>query len=311
MGSDTASARELRDALLEPLPRIPSKYFYDDRGSELFEQITRVPEYYPTRTEEAILEADASRIIQAVRPRELVELGSGAGRKIRMLLDAMAREDLLERCLLLEFNELFLLDSLTRLQASYPDLDLRGIRGDFERDLVKLGEGGDRLILFLAGTIGNLLPEDAARFVERIARQMSPGDGFLVGVDLVKDKARLDAAYYDALGVTAAFNLNILTVVNREFDADFAPDAFEHVAFFDVEKKRIEMRVRATRPSHVRVAAADVDLDFAAGDEILTEVSCKYTRNSASALAAVGGLVLEGWFTDPEQLFALALMRKR
>ncbi len=277
---------------------------------ELFEQITRVPEYYPTRTEEAILEADAGRIIRAVRPRELLELGSGAGRKIRMLLDAMAREGLLERCALLEFNELFLLDSLRRLQEAYPDLELRGIRGDFEHDLVKLGPGGERLILFLAGTIGNLLPEDAARFVGLIARQMQPGDGFLVGVDLVKDKAILDAAYNDAQGVTAAFNKNILAVVNREFDADFDVDAFEHVAFFDEDTRRIEMRLRALRPTRVRVAAADVDLEFAAGDEILTEVSCKYTRNSASALAAVGGLVLEGWFTDPKQLFALALMRK-
>ena len=310
MGSDTASARELREALLEPLPRIPSKYFYDDRGSELFEQITRVPEYYPTRTEEAILEADAGRIIQAVRPRELVELGSGAGRKIRMLLDAMARDDLLDRCTLLEFNELFLLDSLRRLQDAYPDLELRGIRGDFEHDLVKLGPGGERLILFLAGTIGNLLPEAAALFVERIARQMAPGDGFLVGVDLVKDKAVLDAAYNDAQGVTAEFNRNILNVVNREFDGDFDPQGFEHVAFFDVEEKRIEMRLRATRPMRVRVAAADVDLAFETNDEILTEVSCKYTRNSASALASVGGLVLEGWFTDAKSLFALALMRK-
>ena len=248
--------------------------------------------------------------MDAVRPRELVELGSGAGRKIRMLLDVMAREGLLERCILLEFNELFLLDSLKRLQEAYPDVELRGIRGDFEHDLVQLGKGGERLVLFLAGTIGNLVPEQAARFVELIERQLEPGDGLLVGMDLVKDKAVLDAAYNDAQGVTAAFNKNILAVVNREFDADFDLDLFEHRAFYDVDKARIEMRLRALGPSRVRVAAADVELRFETGDEILTEVSCKYTRETASALAAVGGLVLDGWYTDPKDYFALALMRK-
>ena len=310
MSLQPAAALELREGLLRPLPAIPSKYFYDDRGSELFEQITKLPEYYPTRTEEGILEDHAPEIIRSVEPRELVELGSGAGLKVRMLLDEMGRRGLLERLVLLEINEAFLMESMHRLEARYPDLQLRPIPGDFEHDLHRLGPGGERLVLMLAGTIGNLLPEEAATFVGHVARQLAPGDGFLVGFDLVKDKARLEAAYNDAQGVTAAFNLNILRVLNEGFDAAFDLDAFEHVAFYDVENARIEMRLRAKRATRARVGAADLVLDLASGDEILTEVSCKYTRERVSALASVGGLVLDGWWTDPDRLFALGMLRK-
>lgn len=304
-----ADVAEIREALGRPLPEVPSRYFYDAHGSALFEAITRLPEYYPSRTEEAILERYADVIVSAVRPRELVELGSGAGRKIRILLDAMGRLGRLERLVLLEISPEFLLASVERLVEGYPDLDVRGIQGDFEQDLGRLGPGGDRLVLLLAGTIGNLTPEQAGRFVGLVARQLAPGDGFLVGFDLVKDVGRLEAAYNDSQSVTAAFNRNILAVLNARFDADFVPEAFAHVAFYDRTNAWIEMRLRATRPMVVTVKRADVVLRLAAGDEIRTEISCKYTRARVSALAAVGGMTLERWLPDPGQSFALALLR--
>ncbi len=310
MRLDTAAVAELKEGLSRPLPEVPAKYLYDDRGSDLFEQITRLPEYYQTRTEESILEARAAEIVRRTRPRELVELGSGAGRKVRMLLDEMARRGLLRRLLLLEINERFLEESLARLEELYPDLEVRGIPGDFNHDLHRLGPGGHRLVLLLAGTIGNLLPAQAATFTGLVAKQLAPGDGFLVGFDLAKDPARLEAAYNDAQGVTAQFNLNILRVLNDRFQADFDVDGFEHVAFYDAQNAWIEMRVRAKRPMEVQVAAAGVHLSLGRGDEIRTEVSCKFTRERASAMAAVGGLVLDGWWTDPDDLFALGLLEK-
>jgi L-histidine N-alpha-methyltransferase len=306
--TDTEAAAELRACLLRPLPEIPSKYFYDDRGSALFDEITRLPEYYPTRTEEALLESVAASVIDRVRPRELAEIGSGVGRKIRLLLDEMRVRHLAERCVLFDINELFLASSIRRLRREYPSLDVRGVVGDFVRGVEGLGTGGARLVLFLAGTIGNLLPAEAARLVRQVRAQMEAGDAFLVGFDLVKSKARLEAAYNDAAGVTAAFNLNILSAVNDRFDANFDLDDFEHVAFYDERHARIEMRLRARRACRVRVF--DLELSFARGDEILTEVSCKYTRESVEALAGAGGLVLDRLFTDPEHLFGLGLMRR-
>ena len=307
---DPAELERLVAALSRPLPELPSKYFYDERGAELFEQITRQPEYYPTRTETALLEAHADAIVERVQPRELAEIGSGVGRKIRLLLDSMQRAGLLERAAMLEINELFLQSSAERLRALYPGLAVRGLVGDFGHDLDRLGPGGSRLILFLAGTIGNLHPKSVPGFLRDVAAQMEPGDGFLVGLDLVKDIDRLEAAYNDRRGVTAAFNLNILDSVNRRFGTRFARDAFEHVAFFDRTNSWIEMRLRALRPSAVEIPGTDLSLEFRSGDEIRTELSCKYTRESIEAHAATAGLVVDRWFTDPEELFALALLRR-
>ena len=308
---DTESmAREVREGLLAPLPSLPSKYFYDDRGSALFEEITRLPEYYQTRTEEAILEAVADEVLERARPRELAELGSGAGRKIRILLDGLARRGTLERCLLMDINDRFLRESAKRLQAAYPSAEVRGVLGDFTEDLDDLGPGGGRLLLFFAGTLGNLHPEAVPGFFARAARVLEAGDSFLVGVDLVKDAARLEAAYNDAAGVTARFNLNILQVVNDRLGADFDPGAFEHVAFYDEANAWIEMRLRARRPCRVSVPGAGVGLRFERGQEIRTELSCKYTRGSLEGLLGGTGLVLDRWFTDPEGLFALALLRR-
>ena len=311
--SDVAArmADEVRVGLqLRPLPELPSKYFYDDRGSALFDEITRLPEYYQTRTELAILETIADAVVELAQPRELCELGSGIGRKVRLILDAMARRDLLERCVLLDISEGFLVESAETLDADYPDLAVRGIVGDFLEDLPALGAGGGRLALFLAGTMGNLHPDRVPAFLRALARQLEPGDSFLVGLDLVKDEARLHAAYNDAAGVTAEFNRNILRVVNTHLGADFDPEGFEHVAFYDPENAWIEMRLRAIRDMKVSVPGAGLRLDYRRGDEIRTELSCKYTRPSLEARLSGTGLRVEGWYTDPDELFASALLRR-
>jgi L-histidine N-alpha-methyltransferase len=303
---------EIRASLsAQPLPWLPSKYFYDDRGSALFEQITRLPEYYPTRTEEGILERIAGDVVAATRPAELCELGSGVGRKVRLLLDAGRALGTLKRCALLDINAMVLAKSVRRLTRDYPGLRVRGVVGDFQDDLAALGPGGGRLALFLAGTFGNLHPErERPAFLRALARQLAPGDAFLMGVDLVKDEGRLHAAYNDSAGVTAEFNRNILRVVNAALDADFDPNAYDHVAFYDRDHAWIEMRLRARSDQRVRVPAAGVNLTLRRGQEIRTELSCKFTRASVEALLAGKSLRLESWLTDASSSFALALIRR-
>jgi len=303
---------EVREGLLaRPLRFLPCKYFYDDRGNALFEEITRLPEYYQTRTEEAILEAIAGEVVDRTRPRELAEIGTGSSRKVRLLLDAMRERGLLERCVLLDINERILASSARTLATDYPGIRVRGIAGDFLEDLPALGPGGGRLALFLAGTIGNLHPDAVPAFLRALARQLAPGDGFLVGVDLVKDDRLLHAAYNDSRGVTAEFNRNILRVIDRALGADFVPESFEHVAFYDRESAWIEMRLRATRDMRVRVPAASLTLDLQAGEEIRTELSCKYTEESFAMRAEGTGLRVQRWFTDPAGLFASALLLRQ
>jgi L-histidine Nalpha-methyltransferase len=303
---------EVREGLLQrPLPELPCKYFYDERGSALFEAITELPEYYQTRTETALLEEHAASIVEATAPVELAELGSGAGHKIRLFLDAMRSRGSLDGVVLLEIAESYLRESVDRLQADYPEASVRGIVGDFQYDLRALGPGGSRLLLFLAGTIGNLHPDTLPAFFRAAAGILAPGDGFLVGVDLVKDPARLHAAYNDAAGVTAEFNRNILRVLNDRLGADFDPADFEHRAFYDAERKWIEMRLRARRPVKARVPAAGIELGLAAGDEIRTELSCKYTCASLASRLAGTGLTIERWITDREGLFASALLKRQ
>jgi len=309
--SSETMAAEVRAGLLRrPLRELPCKYFYDERGSELFERITGLPEYYPTRTETRILERHAAEVVAATAPRELAELGSGAGHKIRLFLDVMRERSLLERVTLLEISEGYLRQSVAALQADYPEASVHGIVGDFTRDLEDLGPGGGRLLLFLAGTIGNLHPDELPGFFRAAAGVLAPGDGFLLGVDLVKDEARLHAAYNDSQGVTAEFNLNILRVLNRRLRADFNPADFEHRAFYDPERQWIEMRLRARRPLVARVPGAGVKLALEAGEEIRTELSCKYTRESLARRLAGSGLVVERWLTDDEGLFASVLLRR-
>lgn len=304
-------AEEIRESLTASPRWLPSKYFYDDRGSRLFEDITSLPEYYQTRTEEQILTAVAGEVVERVRPTELVELGSGAGRKTRLLLAAMARDGRLERCLLLDINPLFLEESTRTLARDFPGLSARGVVGDFLDDLSLLGPGGGRLAALFAGTIGNLHPALVPAFLARMAEQLMPGDGFLVGVDLVKDVGRLEAAYNDSAGVTAEFNRNILRVLNERLGADFDAESFEHVAFYDRANDWIEMRLRASRPQRVRIPAASLDITLDAGEEIRTEISCKYTRASFESMLPGTGLGVDRWYTDPQQLFALALLGRR
>lgn len=295
--------------LTRPLPELPPIYFYDDHGSELFEQITRLPCYYQTRTEIAILQRHATTILDATRPRHLVELGSGAGRKIRLVLDALAQARCGESCTLLDVNQLFLEQSLHALRADYPRVRFRGLVGDFTSDLSLLGAGGDRLTLFFAGTMGNLYPDERAAFLRELTRRMERTDAVLLGVDLIKDQAVLEAAYNDPQGVTMAFNRNALRVVNQRFGGDFDPDAFDHRAFYAPHHQWIEMRLRARHPMRVHLRALDLQLDLEPGAEIRTEVSAKFTRESLSAAVGSAGLTITGWFTDPEQRFALALLR--
>jgi L-histidine Nalpha-methyltransferase len=307
---DDQIAADVRASLLAPTPHLPSKYLYDDRGSRLFEEITRTPEYYQTRTEEEILRACAYNVVARVAPQELVELGGGVSSKARVLLDAMKRAGSLRRCVLFDIHRGSVESALAQVGREYPGVAARGLVGDFLGDLTALGPGGRRLIAFLGGTIGNLHPdEDLPGFLQRLRGQMADGDGLLVGLDLVKDPAEIERAYNDAQGVTAAFNLNVLDVMNRRLHADFDPRAFSHVAFYDERRARIEMRVRSKRAQVVDVPGADVTLHFDEGDELRTEISCKYTRASFARRLPAAGLRLDAWYTDPRGLFGLALLR--
>jgi L-histidine N-alpha-methyltransferase len=303
-------AREVAAGLKAPLPTLPSKYFYDARGSILFERITRLPEYYPTRVEDAIHAAAADDIVERARPRELVELGSGMGAKTRRLLDRItARDEDLASCVLLDVDEAALRASLVTLHAAYPGLRARAIAGDFLRDIPRVGpSAGGRMIGFLGGTLGNLDPARVPAFFTSAASILVPGDTFLLGVDLVKDVGRLEAAYNDSAGVTAEFNRNLLRVVNARLGADFEVDAFDHVAFYDQARHWIEMRLRATRATTVHVAG--IERAFAPGDEIRTEISCKYTRARLETALAGTGLAMEAWYTDDAADFAVTLLRR-
>jgi L-histidine N-alpha-methyltransferase len=304
-------AAEVRASLSAEVPWVACKYFYDAAGSALFEEITRLPEYYLTRTEEGILDRVAGDVVLATRPREIVELGSGTGRKTRRLLDAAAQRGLPERCTLLDIAPDVLADAVARLATEYPSCAFRGVAADFQRDLAALGPGHGRLLVFFASTIGNLEPDtEAPRFFASAARALGFGDAFLLGVDLEKDVRRLEAAYDDARGVTARFNLNVLNVLNERLGADFDLSAWRHVSFYDRDRRWIEMRVRSLRSQVVRVPAAGFERRFEAGADIRTEISAKYTRASLEARLAGSGLAVERWDTDPEALFALALLRK-
>lgn len=301
---------DVRAALAAPRPGLPCKYLYDDRGCALFEEITRLPEYYPTRTEEALLAERAGEILARARPRDLVELGSGVGRKSEVLLEAFEGTPAGRRLVLFDINAAVLAASARRLTARHPGLEVRTVTGEFPEDLPRLGPGGGRLMLLLGGTIGNVPPPGVPEFLSRVAAQLIPGDGFLLGLDLIKDVERLTAAYNDRAGVTARFNLNLLAVMNRELGADFDLDAFEHVALWEPGPAWMRLFVRARRSQFVRLPALGLTLTLAAGDELQTEVSSKYTQASLIERLAGTDLVLDAWHTDADGDFALALLRK-
>jgi L-histidine N-alpha-methyltransferase len=288
---------------------LPPKYFYDARGSDLFEQITRLPEYYPTRAERALLAATAPEIAAVAQAEVLLELGSGSSEKTGYLLDALAGAGRLAAYVPVDVSPAALDGAVAELAATRPHLTVVPVVADFEHHLAELPAPGRRLVAFLGSTIGNFAPAERADFLRGLAAALAPGESLLLGLDLVKNPRRLVAAYDDSAGVTAEFNRNVLRVLNRELDADFDVDAFEHVARWDAGCEWMEMRLRATRPMQVHVAALDLTVDFAAGEEIRTEISAKFRRERIAPELAAAGLDLVGWWTDPDADYALALAR--
>jgi len=290
---------------------LPPKWFYDKHGSELFERITALPEYYPTRAERAALAAHADDIAAVTRARTLVELGSGSSEKTRLLLDALRRQGSLDLFVPLDVSEAALRDAATAIDRDYPGLPVHAIVGDFTRHLGRIPAGDDRLVAFLGGTIGNLVPDERAEFLAALRGVLGTGGWLLLGTDLVKDPATLVAAYDDAQGVTGEFNRNVLRVLNQQLGADFDPAAFRHVALWDTDREWIEMRLRADRDTQVYVADLDLPVSFTAGEEIRTEVSAKFRRAGVTAELAAAGFELTHWWTDPAGRFAISLSRSR
>ncbi len=310
-GDERSLADDVLDGLTKPFKELPPKHFYDERGADLFDQICDLPEYYPTRTERAILHAQAAVIAERTGATDLVELGSGTASKTRVLLSALQDAGTLERYVPLDVTEGMVRATAEQLVDEYPGLRVHGIIGDFERHLPAIPPAaGPRIIAFLGGTIGNFTPGSRRRFLRGLAKTMRPEDHLLLGTDLVKDPTVIEAAYDDSAGVTAEFNRNVLHVMNRELDAAFAPDDFEHVAFFDREREWIEMRLRATRRHVVRIGALDIDVAFEAREEMRTEISAKFTPLRLEGDLAAAGLRLTELFTDDDRLFGLSLSQR-
>src|ERR1700758_2623576 len=280
---------------------LPPKWFYDAQGSALFDKITELPEYYPTRAEREILHATAAEIAGQTRARTLVELGSGSSGKTRVLLDALRGAGTLRSYLPVDVSEPALVAAGQALSAEYPGLDVRAVVSDFEEHLGFPADGdvpAPRLVAFLGSTIGNLLPGQRTAFLAQVRARLRPGDSFLLGTDLVKDPATLVAAYDDDAGVTAEVNKNVLAVLNTELGADFDPDEFEHVAVWDPENEWIEMRLRSLAGQTVHLPAIGLTVTFADGEEMRTEVSAKFRRAGVEAELAAAGLAMRTWWTD-------------
>ena len=309
-GDEGSLAEDVLDGLTRPFKELPPKHFYDEHGAELFDRICEQPEYYPTRTERSILVDRADELVARTGAEELVELGSGTAAKTRILLAAMEDAGSLRRYVPFDVTEGMVRATAADLTALHPGLVVHGIVGDFERHLQHVpAPDGPRVVAFLGGTLGNFIPGTRRRFLRRLAALLRPQDALLIGHDLVKDPQVIEAAYNDAAGVTAAFNRNVLTVLNRELDGDLDPRAFEHVAFFDREHEWIEMRLRATRQMDVRLERLGLDVRFAAREELRTEISAKFTQERLVADLGAAGLVLDELLTDPDGLYGLSLSR--
>lgn len=302
--TDAALRADVREGLTRTPKTLPPKWFYDARGSELFEEITRLPEYYPTRAEREILLARAGEIAAASGASTLVELGSGSSEKTRHLLDALKG---LHSYVPVDVSESALTGAAEALVADRPDLRVHALIADFTAGLELPATPGPRLVAFLGGTVGNLLPAERARFLASVRALLDPGDTLLLGTDLVKDESTLVSAYDDAAGVTAAFNKNVLSVMDRELGADFDPADFEHVARWDREQEWIEMRLRARRALSVKIPELDLLVSFEAGEEVRTEVSAKFRQDGVRAELAAAGMELTHWWTDEAGRFALSL----
>jgi L-histidine N-alpha-methyltransferase len=308
--ADFARALEadVRAGLTATPKHLPPKYFYDARGSDLFEEITRLPEYYLTRVETGILERCAGELVALARPRELVEIGAGSSRKTQLLLEALGRNGG-RRFVPIDVAPAALTEAGARLTALFPWLEVQGVVGDFEHDLLRIPRTGPRLVCFLGSTFGNFAAEERVPFLATVRAMLERSDRFLLGVDLEKAPGRLHAAYNDARGVTADFNRNVLAVLARELDGDLDPEAFAHRAFYDRSLARIEMRLVALRRVEARLAKLDLEVVFEPGEELHTEISCKFRREVVAECFRGAGLVLERWITDEPGDFALALGR--
>jgi L-histidine Nalpha-methyltransferase len=286
---------------------LPPKWFYDDRGSELFEQITELPEYYPTRAEREILTTHSADIATASRAQCLVELGAGSAEKTRLLLDALRAAGTLETFVPVDVSVGALRGAAASIAADYPGVAVHAVAADFEQHLGRLPSDGRRLVAFLGGTIGNLLPVQRAQFLRDLRSTLERGDTLLLGTDLVKSPDVLVPAYDDAAGVTAEFNKNVLHVLNRELKADFDVDSFDHLALWDAGNDWIEMRLRSRHDQFVRIELLALDLHFDRGEQMRTEISAKFRRTGVSAEVAAAGFALRRWWTDSRGRFGLSL----
>jgi L-histidine N-alpha-methyltransferase len=302
--------RDVREGLTCPQKMLPPRYFYDELGSKLFEDICELPEYYQTRTEKAMLEQIAPEIVRHHRLPTLVEYGSGNSSKTRVILDAMRDEGVLKRYIPIDVSREILTETAESLVREYPELEVHGVIGDFNEGLPPSVHELPSLVIFLGGTIGNLRLREAIPFLRTTAETMTDNDLFLLGTDLVKDPQVLNAAYNDAAGVTAEFNLNVLRVINRELGGEFDLAKFTHYAFYNPYETRIEMHLYSTVDQTVRIGALDLDVHFEEGETILTEISRKFTRTSVESMLNDSGMTLLEWYTDENDMFALALAGK-
>lgn len=288
---------------------LPPKWFYDAEGSELFEKITQLPEYYPTRSEREVLATHAGDVAELTGAHTLVELGSGSSEKTRLLLDALTGHGSLEAFVPLDVSESALAEAAEAISKDYPGLTVRGVVGDFTQHLDLLPGGQPRVVAFLGGTIGNFLPAERAVFLRSVREVLDEGEWLLLGTDLVKDPGILERAYDDAAGVTGEFDKNVLRVINTRLGANFDVDEFEHVSHWDAENEWIEMRLRARRALAVRIPGADLTVEFAAGEHIRTEISAKFRPSGVEAELAAAGFALDRWWTDSQQRFGVSLAK--
>lgn len=312
--TETASVEahaELRRALQRRPRTVPPRWLYDDRGSDLFDQITRLPEYYQTEAERQIL-ADHSRMIaEMTAATTVIELGSGTSDKTRTLLDAFVAHGMIERFVPLDVSEATLLDAAAMLGERYSDLDVSPVIGDFNQHLHRLPTGGTRLVAFLGGTIGNFYQEERTAFLGALADVLDPGDWVLLGVDLIKPVDRLLSAYNDSAGTTDAFIRNALTVINRELGGNIDVGNFDYVPFWDGREERIDMRLRACEPERARIEALDLDVELESGEELRIEISTKFSQDKLSTELAEVGFADGAFFTDPAHDFGIALVRRQ
>jgi L-histidine Nalpha-methyltransferase len=313
--TEADAARELRadvrQGLTDPEKWLSHKWFYDAVGSELFERITELPEYYQTRAEQEILRSRSVEIAEVTGVQTLVELGSGSSEKTRLLLDAMRKNETLHQFVPLDVSEPALRAAVDAIAVDYPELQVRGVVGDFTRVLPELPDTSRRMVAFLGGTIGNLLPQERAEFFAAVHSALHPGEWLLLGTDLVKQPDRLVRAYDDAAGITAEFNRNVLRVLNRELAANFAVERFVHVARWNAEQEWIEMRLRASCPMRVSVRDLGLEVEFAEGEDIRTEVSAKFRSDGVQAELDTAGFDLRHWWLDAGGDFALSLAQAR